>query len=60
MLKIMLKCNGKCYKKKPTDYVIATGKAYSVKDFVNLCCRYLNFKIIWQGKGINTKCFLIK
>ena len=60
MLKIMLKCNGKCYKKKkPTDYVIATGKAYSVKDFVNLCCRYLKFKIIWQGKGINTKCFLI-
>jgi GDPmannose 4,6-dehydratase len=36
--------------KKPDDYVIATGAACSVKDFVNLCCEYLNIKIYWKGK----------
>ena len=33
--------------KKPDDYVIATGAACSVKDFINLCCEYLNIKIYW-------------
>ena len=47
-------------KKTPTDYVIATGKSYSVKEFINFCCNYLKFKIIWKGSGLNTKCFLIK
>tara|TARA_B100001057_G_scaffold486275_1_gene567195 strand:- start:4517 stop:5569 length:1053 start_codon:yes stop_codon:yes gene_type:complete len=46
--------------KKPDDYVIATGKATSVRDFVNECCKYLNLKIVWIGKGINEKGFLIK
>ena len=31
-------------KSKPDDYVIATGKTTSVRDFVNECCRYLKFK----------------
>ena len=30
--------------KKPDDYVIATGKTISVREFVNECCKYLNFK----------------
>ena len=34
---------------KPDDYVIATGKTTSVREFVNECCKYLNLKIIWQG-----------
>ena len=46
--------------KKPDDYVIATGKTTSVRDFVNECCKYLNFKIIWTGKGVNEKGYLIK
>ena len=46
--------------KKPKDYVIATGKSYSVKEFVNMCCKYLGLKIIWEGKGLNEKAFLIK
>ena len=45
---------------KPDDYVIATGKAISVRQFVNECCRYLNLKIKWEGKGINEKAYLIK
>ena len=47
-------------RKTPEDYVIATGKSYSVKEFVNFCCKYLNFKIVWTGKGHNTKAYLIK
>ena len=47
-------------KSKPDDYVIATGKTTSVRDFVNECCRYLNLKIIWSGKGVNEKGYLIR
>ena len=43
--------------KKPSDFVIATGKNYSVKEFVNLVLRELNIKHTWRGKGLNTKCF---
>jgi len=39
--------------KKPKDYVIATGKQYSVKYFTNLVAKELKMKIIWRGKGIN-------
>ena len=42
---------------KPDDYVIATGKTASVRDFVNECCKYLNLKIRWEGRGINEKRF---
>jgi len=45
---------------KPDDYVIATGKAVSVRQFVNECCSYLNLKIKWEGKGINEKAYLIR
>ena len=43
-------------RKKPQDYVIATGKQYSVKDFVNLVLKELNIKYYWKGQGINSKC----
>ncbi len=43
--------------KKPEDYVIATGKSHSVKDFINESCKYLNMKISWSGKGLNTKAY---
>ena len=44
-------------RKKPDDYVIATGKQYSVKEFVNLVLKELNIKFFWRGKGIKTKCY---
>ena len=44
-------------KKIPNDYVIATGKQYSVKDFVNLVLKELKIKFKWAGKGINSKCY---
>ena len=43
--------------KKPDDFVIATGKQLSIRQFVNLVARKLNFNIIWKGKGINEKGF---
>ena len=44
-------------KKTPADYVIATGKQYSVKQFVNLVLKELKIKFIWKGKGIHSKCY---
>ena len=38
---------------KPDDFVIATGKQYSVKDFINYVANYLNIKILWLGEGKN-------
>ena len=43
--------------KEPSDYVIATGKQYSVKEFVNLTLNQLGMKFKWKGQGINSKCF---
>jgi GDPmannose 4,6-dehydratase len=47
-------------KKNPSDYVVATGKQYSVKEFVELTLNQLKIKHRWEGKGINTKCYDIK
>ena len=44
-------------KKKPSDYVISTGKQYTVKQFVNLVLQELSIKYKWIGKGINEKCY---
>lgn len=38
--------------KKPDDYVVATGNTYTIKDFINKCCKQLDIKIKWQGKGL--------
>ena len=39
--------------KKPDDYVIATGKQYSIRQFINFVAKKLNMKIVWKGKGLN-------
>ena len=44
-------------KKTPSDYVISTGKQYTVKQFVNLVLKELKINFRWKGKGINEKCF---
>ena len=38
---------------KPDDYVIATGKQYSVKDFVDAAAPYFGFNIEWRGEGLD-------
>ena len=40
-------------KKQPKDYVIATGKSHSVKQFVQEAFNYIGIKLIWKNKGIN-------
>jgi GDPmannose 4,6-dehydratase len=42
-------------KKKPKDYVIATGQQYTVKQFINLVAKELKIQIIWKGAGKNEK-----
>ena len=44
--------------KKPDDYVIATGKNKTIKEFINQVCAKLKMKIYWSGKGLNEKAFL--
>ena len=44
---------------KADDYVIATGKTTSVREFINECCKYLKLKIVWTGKGINEKAYIV-
>jgi len=39
--------------KKPDDYVIATGRQYSIRQFINFVAKKLNMKITWKGKGLN-------
>jgi GDPmannose 4,6-dehydratase len=41
--------------KKPLDIVISSDKQYSVKQFINYVCKYLELDAIWTGKGLNEK-----
>ena len=41
--------------KKPEDFVISTGKSYSIKEFVNECVRYLKIDAKWVGQKLNLK-----
>ncbi len=43
--------------KKPDDFVICTGKQYSIKQFIDLVSRELDLKITWRGNGLNEKGF---
>jgi GDPmannose 4,6-dehydratase len=36
---------------KPEDFVIATGKQHSVREFVDLAARHVGIEIRWEGKG---------
>ncbi|WP_435088575.1 GDP-mannose 4,6-dehydratase [Candidatus Pelagibacter bacterium nBUS_29] len=38
---------------KPEDFVIATGKQYSVRDFINSVANELDLKLDWTGQGLN-------
>jgi len=37
---------------EPRDYVIATGKTYTVRDFVNLAFQEVGFSLEWHGRGL--------
>jgi GDP-D-mannose dehydratase len=38
---------------KPDDFVIATGRQFSVRDFVNAAAAELGVSLIWQGQGVD-------
>ena len=37
----------------PEDFVIATGIATKVRDFIQMAFAYLGFKILFEGEGVN-------
>jgi GDPmannose 4,6-dehydratase len=45
---------------RPDDYVICSGISYSIKDFVNIACKYLRIPIKWTGSGLNEKAVSLK
>ena len=45
---------------KPKDYVISTGKQYSVKDLIETVCEILKMKIQWVGKADKERAVLKK
>ena len=40
---------------EPEDFVIATGKQYSVRDFVNAACKEVGITVRWEGEGVDEK-----
>ncbi len=40
---------------KPEDFVIATGKQYSVRDFVNHAAAEIGITVRWEGSGVREK-----
>jgi GDPmannose 4,6-dehydratase len=42
---------------KPQDYVIATGKQFSVREFVQRCANRLELNLTWKGSGIDEKAY---
>ena len=38
---------------EPDDYVIATGKQHSVREFVEAAAPYFGMKIAWEGEGVD-------
>lgn len=41
----------------PDDYVIATGRQFSVRDFVNAVAEELGMRLAWRGHGADEKAF---
>lgn len=39
--------------KNPDDYILATGEAHSVREFVELASKILGFDLYWKGSGVN-------
>ncbi len=37
----------------PQDYVISTGKAYSIREFATKAYAHIGIPLIWQGEGVN-------
>ncbi|MBL7981389.1 MAG: GDP-mannose 4,6-dehydratase [Flavobacteriales bacterium] len=40
---------------KPDDFVLATGKTYTVRHFIDLAFAQVGIKLEWKGKGVKEK-----
>ncbi|MEZ4775562.1 MAG: GDP-mannose 4,6-dehydratase [Bacteroidia bacterium] len=40
---------------QPEDFVIATGKMYTVRDFVQRAASHIGLDIVWEGTGVDEK-----
>ncbi|MEM6763903.1 MAG: GDP-mannose 4,6-dehydratase [Bacteroidota bacterium] len=40
---------------KAEDYVLATGKKYTVRQFVEKAAKHVGFDIVWKGEGVDEK-----
>ncbi len=40
---------------EPDDYVIATGKQHTVREFIDKAAEKLHLPLVWQGEGVNEK-----
>lgn len=41
----------------PEDFVIATGKQHSVRDFINATANRLDMQLDWRGQGANERAY---
>lgn len=39
----------------PEDYVVATGRTATVREFVELTCKYAHIPLVWEGTGRNER-----
>lgn len=46
--------------KHSDNYVFASGKTHSIKDFILQVAKKINLEVYFKGKGINTKCLCKK
>jgi len=46
--------------RKPDDFVISTGKTYSVREFIEEAFKIVNIKIKWDGSGLKEKGYDLK
>ncbi len=44
--------------KNADDFVICTGKQFTIKQFLNMTARKLKMSLSWKGKGLNEKAFI--
>jgi GDPmannose 4,6-dehydratase len=42
-------------RKKPADYIIATGRQHSVRVFVELAAARLKLDLVWRGRGVSER-----
>ena len=43
--------------KKADDFVVCTGKQYTIKQFINMVSKQLDMHLYWRGQGIKEKAY---